>query len=447
MMERLLARARRLLRKRDEDGYVLMAVTVFVFVLVVGGLAMYSTSTYETKHAMYTRNAAQAFYLADSAIERARAVLMTDRAWRDGWTDVPAAGGTYSLTVTDTTLAGTNPGVTMTALGVMDNVHRRLEVVAEIPPASLGLALLVMDDAYALRRLCVNGKAHIGDYAWMGIHDNRFSCGTYTNGFVITPPHFHTEPDYFPGSTYYEVRGTNLGGVYQARIFDRDGNDITTALGDSLDTITTYSSLLGVYSFDFSGMGTIEHYFDQLTGIFSRATGDISVVVNFGNAPLTDPPGVNGTQWLTLDGHGVDHIYSTIVNTRFTGVTEEQRLDTRFWRGGLVYASHIRFEPYNGIAVMCDSYYPSMSVQVGTAAHPALFLSTGGWVWTIHPTQFRGGLICLGSLYILGNTTVTYDPGFLSLLPDYMEVEWPGRVSGTINVLSWRELPAGDTGS
>ncbi len=67
-----------------------------------------------------------------------------------------------------------------------------------------------------------------------GKHDVHLDCGgTYSDEFDIFPPVIYTEPEYYPSSTYYYVLATNLhgahGGTNVARIYDRDGIDITPA--------------------------------------------------------------------------------------------------------------------------------------------------------------------------------------------------------------------------
>jgi len=150
----------------SESGYVLLVVTVFAFVILIGSAAVVSTTSSEVKLSRHQHSSEEAFFLADSAIERARARLMQDRGWRDGWTDVSFGNGTYSLAIADTTITGlTNDVVRMSASGRVDQAQRRIEMIAEIPPSGLGLAMLVGGNAFCLGRVCVNGQAHVNGWA------------------------------------------------------------------------------------------------------------------------------------------------------------------------------------------------------------------------------------------------------------------------------------------
>ncbi|MDO9170636.1 MAG: pilus assembly PilX N-terminal domain-containing protein, partial [bacterium] len=295
----------------DQGGYVLLAVTVFVFVLIIAGLAMFSTASYETRLAIHDQETTQAFYLADAALERARAKLLEDRTWRDGWTGVALAGGTYDLAIADTTIgASSDPYVRLTATGTFKNARRRIMAVGELPPAALEVALLSAGDLIANANVCIDGRVHVGGDADFGSHDQHLNCGTLTEGFEVRPPHMYTDPEYLTGSTYYEVRGTRVGGHYQAQILDRNGADITATVGDNLRDVTTYNAATGRYFFDFGSATTMEEYFDQADGVFSRAAGDASVIVNFGEGPVSTPPGPNGIVDVRLRGNG-----STDLNT------------------------------------------------------------------------------------------------------------------------------------
>ena len=84
-------------------GYTLLAVMIFVLVLTIAGSMFFAMASYETKGAMYRERSSEAFYLADGAVERARAKLLDDRSWRAGWSDVQAGRGHYDLTIRDST--------------------------------------------------------------------------------------------------------------------------------------------------------------------------------------------------------------------------------------------------------------------------------------------------------------------------------------------------------
>ncbi|MBC8423606.1 hypothetical protein H8E07_05745 [bacterium] len=430
-------------RRDNESGYVLLVVTVFAFVILISSSAVVSTTSSEAKLSRHQHSSEEAFFLADSAIERARARLMEDRAWRDGWTDVSFANGSYSLVIADTTISGyTNELVRMSASWQVGQAQRQIEMIAEIPPSGLGLAFLIGGDAICIGRVCVTGRAHVNGFAWF----NSFGCGTLTQGFEVTPPPVFTEANKFPDDTYYNVRGTMIGGVPQARIFDRDGNDITTALGDSLTGVTSYSSLLRAFIYNFHNNTTITRYFDQTpgVGVFSRNLGDNSVVINFGDVPLMDPPGVDGVAHVYMQGNNQSEIRSTLINTRFEGLGTPQRTDPRYWAGGVTLIYNTRMRPRNGVGIIAQHVWAGNSSELGDASWPALTYLTGDWNASLNlfgrpGFRMTGSFITLGSFASLGRLTFTHDDEFMARIPSAILQQWPGRVSGTLKVLSWNE--------
>ncbi|MDO9172266.1 MAG: hypothetical protein Q7W29_10585, partial [bacterium] len=273
------------------------------------------------------------------------------------------------------------------------------------------------------------------------------NCGTLTEGFEVRPPHMYTDPEYLTGSTYYEVRGTSVGGHYQAQIYDRDGVDITATVGDDLEDVTTYDAATGRYYFNFGSASTMEDYFDQTDGVFRRAAGDVSVIVNFGEGPLSTPPGPNGIVDVRLRGNGSTDLNTTVINTRFTGITEEQRIDPAYWTGGRTTVERMTIEPYNGLSMVCDELVCVNAVNIGTADQPGLLYITGGANIINSSFDFFGSMICMGSLTLNAQAEFTYDPSFLDLLPSYIETEWLSLVSGTLRTIHWREVPPPPLGS
>jgi len=428
-------------RRDDQGGYVLLVVTVFAFVVLIGSAAVVSTTSSEVKVARYQHNSEEAFFLADSAIERARARLIDDRSWRDGWLNMSLGNGTYSLSIADTSVSGvTNDVVRLSASGTVKGADRQIEMLAEIPPSGLGLAFLIGGDAVCIGRVCVTGRAHVNGWAWF----SSFDCGTLTEGFEVTPPPIFTESIHFPGDTYYYVRGTKIGGVPQARIYDRDGNDITTALGDSLTGITSYSRYLRAFIFNFRPHSEVARYFDQDTGVFRRLMGDTSVVINFGEVPLLDPPGVDGVAHVYLRGDNSE-INSTIINTRFEGVSTSQRTDDRYWNGGVTLLYNIDLRPYNGVGAFAEHLYAGSNTHLGDDTWPALTYLTGNWNVSFNffgrpGLRMTGSFITLGDFLSLGRLTFTHNNEFMQRLPSAIVQQWPGHVSGTLKVISWNEL-------
>jgi hypothetical protein len=430
-----------------EGGYVLLAVTVFVFVLIIAGLAMFSTASYETRLAIHDQESTQAFYLADAALERAKARLLDDRTWRAGWSGVALGGGTYDLAIADTVIGGSSdPYVRLIATGTFQNARRRIMAVGELPPSAFELSLLASGDLTANATTCIDGRVHVSGDAYFGNHGQHLHCGELTEGFAVQPPQIYTDPAHLTGSTYYEVRGIQVGGVPQARVYDRNGNDVTASTSD-LHLVTTYNAGTGRYTFSFGSATLMGQYFNQTNGVFQRAAGDASVIVNFGEAPLGATPGPNGVANVVIRGSGSTTLNTTIVNTRFTGITNEQRIDAAYWTGGTTSVERLTIEPLNGFSMICHELVTANSTNIGTSAHPGLLYITGGASVTGSSFDFYGSLICMGSLSLGARSDFTYDPSFLELLPDYLEQEWLSMVSGTLRTVYWRELAPPPVGS
>ena len=432
---------------RKPRGFALITVTIFVLIGVVMLLALFDMASYETRGARYRQNSTEAFYLADGAVERARAKFLEDRTWRNGWTDVAAGRGRYDLTVRDTTFQSETDVVQLVSTGAVENATRRIEVMAKIDVAAFDLPLLVMGDAEVAGNLCLNGDAHVNGDAGgnNGQGDPHFTCGCgYTECFVITPPPIYTDADHFPDATYYTVKGDLVGGVPAARIFDRAGNEITGA--NNMQDVLSYNPGSQTFIYDFTGPATIEKYFNDSTGVFRRLPNDVAAVVNFGETAWANPPGDQGVSHLVFDGGGSSTIHATIINTRFVGATEEDRIDWSYWRGAGegFEVKQIRFEPYYGIAFIAYDLLKSGSAQVtvGTPAYPALAYITRDVSRINANFDLTGSLICLRDFYSEGGPEFNYDEGFLDDLPPYLEESWPEGVSGTLKVLRWRELAA-----
>jgi hypothetical protein len=447
-MNRRTATSRDKPRRRPggEGGYVLLAVTVFVFVLIIAGLAMFASSAHETRLSIHEQQSTQAFFLADAALERAKAKLLEDRTWRAGWTGVALGGGTYDLAIADTTIGGSpDPYVRLRATGTVKQTRRRIVVVGELPPSAFEVSLLTGGDLEADATVCIDGRIHVTGDADFGNHDQHLQCGELTEGFEVSPPQIYTDPAHLTGSTYYEVRATRISGTPQARIYDRNGNDVTGA--NNLSAVTSYNAGTGRFTFNFGSAALMNTYFNQTTGVFRRATGDASVIVNFGNAPLSTPPGPNGVVNVSVRGSGSTTLNTTIINTRFTGITNEQRIDTDYWAGGTTTLERLTIEPLNGFSMICNELVTAGSTNIGTASHPGLLYITGGASVTGSSFDFFGSMICMGSLELGARSDFTYDPTFLGLLPDYLEEEWLSMVSGTLRPVYWREVAPPPVGS
>ena len=421
-----------------ESGFALFTVTLFIIVQIVTGLAYFAVVSYESRAASHREESSEAYYLAEGAIERARAKFLQDRSWRGGWSAVAAGRGTYDLALADTTVLGT-PLVRLLATGHVGGADRAIDVLADVPPTASELALFVGGNASAGGNLCVDGAIHVNGTASFGSGDVHLTCDPdFTRGFTITPPVIYTDPAHFPGATYYYVIGYKNGSKYRAKIYDWNLNLIAL---DQLAGKVSYSSATKTYTFNFGSNGDINTYFNESSGVFRKNAGDQSVVVNFGE-PVTNPPDTKAN--VSFSDPQAVNLYTTIVNTRFTGVTESDRLNTAFWTGGRLDIKQVTMTPRNGIALIAhDAQKQGGSlVQAGTAASPALFYITRD-ITTINSNfALTGSLIVLRNWNSTGGPNLTFDPGFKPLLPAYLREGWPSGVSGTLKIVRWRETPA-----
>lgn len=423
------------------EGYALLTVVIFVLVLTLAGATFFRIGSSETTQALYRQHSSEAFNLADGAIERARAKLLEDRTWRDGWVDEAAGNGSYDLTIADTTYGAINNVLYLTATGDVLNARRRVEALAEVPPTSEGLPLLIGGNADIGGNLCLDGEVHINGDGY----DPHLTCGgTYSDQFVITPPPIYTDPAHFPNATYYYVRGNKVGSNTYARIYDAAGENISLALGDSLTGgLVSYNAGSKTFTYNFDTAARISNYFDETTGVFHRNAGTSAVVVNFGEPPVLTPPGNNGLAAVVLDGSsGGSSLRTTVINTRFIGATEAERLDPLNWIGGVLTVKQLTWEPAYGIAVVAYDFQKQGGslVRIGSEAWPALLYITNDVPALNSNFELIGSLICLGDFHSTGGPSITFDGGFVPNLPDYLSEDWTPGVSGTLKILTWREV-------
>jgi hypothetical protein len=99
----------------------------------------------ETRNAIARENSARRSILL-RAIERARAIFLQDRVWRTGWVS-PQGNGSYTLTVRDTVYGAYPNAVQLVGTAQVKGVQRRVEMLADLPPTSMDLGILVMGTA------------------------------------------------------------------------------------------------------------------------------------------------------------------------------------------------------------------------------------------------------------------------------------------------------------
>lgn len=423
------------------DGFALMATAVFAVVAIMLGFAFFAVTASETKGAHYRQDSAEAFFLADGAIERARARLLEDATWRAGWNAEAGGNGTYDLALRDTVIEGQEGFVKLLAAGHVGTADRHIEALVHIPPVALELSLFVGDDAEIDGELCLQGMAHVGDNLDYRPNNGEIDCGgTLNTGFVLTPPVIRTEPEHYPSTTYYYVLGDRGRRDYIGRIFDQYGNEWTDRAGDEMQDVVSYKKNQDLFTFEFDRGSLIEKYFDDEDGVFRRHPGDVAVVVNFG-APSLLSSSQSDRAEVILDGNGNSVIHATIINTRFQGYGDSQRLDPDRWYGGTTELGEIALEPFNGIAVVASTLLKEQpnDTTVGSAAYPALAYATEEVEDLRNDFEMTGTLITLGDFFCDGDVSIAVHPGLLAILPEYLTLDLAPGVSGAMEMVRWVE--------
>ncbi len=440
----MVANGQRDPRTAGRDGYVLLAAAVAVLLVTIVGYAIFGVAAAETKGAVYRQDSTEAFYLADAAIERTRAKFLEDEAWRDGWNNVACGRGHYDLALSDTTLANGDELVNIVATGRVNQAARRIRAVVSVPHTAFDMALFIVGDADVGGNLCLNGQAYITGHADFGHHDAHLACGgTYEEGYDLTPPPFKTEQANYPGTSYYTVQCNKVGTRYVAVITDKDGIDVSSRAGTyPMNDVLTYNSSSKTFTFSFNSTTLITKYFDDTTGVFRKDAGTSSVVIWFGKASLIEAASV-----ANIDIQGSSSIiHASILNARFTGTTNAQRLDNDYWRGGRISLKSVRFQPYNGISILAYDLGQSGSAQVyvGDNTWPGL-------LYVLHDADnvnsnftVTGSMVLLNDWDCEGGMTYTYNASYIPRLPTYFLQGWNNGVSGTLEFSSWTEVNPND---
>lgn len=428
----------------NDDGYVLLAAAVAVLLVTIVGYAIFGVAAAETKGAVYRQDSTEAFYLADAAVERARAKFLEDETWRDGWTNVAFGRGHYDLALADTTLSDGTVVVNIEATGRVNQAARRIEAVVRVPHTAFDMALFVVGDGEIGGNLCLQGQAYFSGEADFGHHDAHLACGgTYEDGYPLSPPPFKTEQSYYPNTSYYTVQCNKVGTKYVAVIRDKNNNDVSSRAGaNPMNEVLTYNSSNKAFTFTFASSAAITKYFDDATGVFKREAGDVAVVINFGKQSLIEAASIAN---IDIQGGGAI-LHTSILNARFTGTAEAQRLNNKYWKGGRISLKSVRFQPYNGISCLAYDLGQSGSSQVylGDATWPGL-------VYVVHDADnVNSNLTVTGSMVLLndwdcqGGMNYTYSSTYIARLPTYFLQGWNAGVSGTLEFASWTEVNPGN---
>ncbi len=444
----------------DQRGFALFTVIVFAFLILITGMAFFAMASYETKAAIYREDSSEAFYLADAGIELARSEILNEGTWRGPVPETALGAGTFTVQVVDSIYPATgDSAIHVYSEGHVRRSDRAVEAWLDAVPPEYALALLVMEDIFVRGNLCVEGHLHANGDADFGPADVMLTCdGTYSENFVILPPAIYTEPEYYPNSTYYYVRGLYVPGstekkkskadLIEARIFDRYDNDITESMPFIISAETNlldYDLDSATFIFDLdgniSGVPTVDYLFGDNSPYFAldTAAGHTSVVVNFGTY-LGSTPTRSRIELKSTDASG--SVRATLINSRYIGTPGGDRLDWRNWDGGMTYlATKLTFEPRSGIALI--THYLDQAnalVQIGTEANPALLYVTRDVDDVQGQLTVTGSVVVLGNWINQGGPGVSWNPGFIPLLPPFLEGFPFGGVSGITELLDWREV-------
>lgn len=441
----MLKRMRRTAGTVDREGYVLLAAAIAALLVTLVGFAMFGVSASETRAAGYRQESMEAFYLADAAVERARAKFLDDESWRAGWSGVQFGRGTYDLAVSDTTAPDGTGMIRLLATGTVGDAVRCIESIITVPHSAFDMAMFVNGDLEADASVCLTGRAYItGDADW-GSRDRNLDCGgEFTDGYDLAPPILQTAKASYPGTSYYTVKGDRIGNKFIGRIYDKNGVDVTARAGNQMQDVTSYEKSNNRFVYDFDDDDLIDKYFHETTGVFRLEAGDVAVVVNFGELPVYDDNSTPNVAEVILDGDNDSVIRATIINTRFTGVTSAQRLRSSYWKGGNTELKHIRLEPRNGIALAVQGMEKTGSAQVliGSASWPGLVYVTGDAVDLNANLSLVGSLIVLNDFKCDRSLTITFSNAFLARLPAYFLAGFNQGVSGTLEFVHWTEVAA-----
>lgn len=447
----------RIPRTGGERGVALVIVLVFALVASITGLAFFAMASYEWKGAADRQSSSEAFYLADGAVQRAQGELLADKNWRGPIAATPLGRGTYSLAAVDTTVNG-EPGLLLHAEGRVKDSARGVEVLAAVRSVPEVEALFAGGNFTATGNLTVNGPIHVNGTADFGSGDSHLNGGPYDQGYVIDPPAVFTGPDAFPNSTYYRVIATmtqpgNKVNAYIDKWIRATAQWVTVDSTDLKPYVSWPTANPNPYPngwFDFNFRKTGNNYpfqdlFPTATGTFQldTAAGDQSVVIDFGwPAP--------GTQTVANvkfnDSNNAHTLEPTIINTRFVGITDQDRVApcSPYWQGGIVsFGSKVTFAPRNCVALIANTMGPDQGQQpnaqgkLGTVTDPALTYVTGTVEGLKGGLEIHGVLISLCDINTQGGPDIYHDPSILDCIPQGVLSD---TGAGFLQVQRWREV-------
>lgn len=443
------------MKTRTNRGAALVTVLVFALVFSVIGLAFLQLAAYEVGATIYRDSSSTAFFAADAGIEAAKGRIFQDGTWRDGFPEPgdPCGDGRYVLTITDSLYRG-EPASILRSSGYVKNARRNVEVFGQIVQAAFFEGIWAKDQIKLGGNAKIDGHAHADgcfskntgspgsttpcytDEEMLALRNCvDGNCGDqFSHGYLITPPKAYTEPDSFPGATYYYVRATDVGGPL-AEILDRNRQSFVPKRTVPV-TLKSGHYFYRPNPGNFSQVGPYSAAGSWFP--LDTARGDRTVIANFGemangHGDVADIDIVNG---------GGPVIASTLINARFTGISKSDRLDPRFWQGGeLVVKTDARFEPENGVTMIVkDLRRANATVALGTRGGCGLTYVTGNVFLGNGSATIEGTLICLTSVELTGTLVARWNPCFIQKGPPWVRFVGEGT-SGLFQVLLWRETP------
>jgi hypothetical protein len=426
-------------RLTGERGMAMMTVLVFSFVFIVGIMAFFTVNAYEANQAEMREHSTRAFFLADGAIERAKMELVGNINWTTGYAWTNYDGGRYKLTVNrDTTWNGL-PSAHFYAEGVFGRNKRDVEVFAKILPPTDSLAIWAGGDIDTQGNIDLVGHAHAND----DMDGSHFrGPGTFDGGYVIRPPAVYTEPDSFPGATYYYVTGSRTANPDELYIKDRNGVTVATFIdgGAPVHAEFDWGFAGNVLEVEVDQNGGGPHVFDYNVGPFRHLGADHAVVINFGQGTINQHDRTDLNMQST--GNVAEPIECTIINARYTGGnTSLERYNKANWYGGTFdMYTNLLFEPRYCIALIVKQINNANAQdKMGSQAHPALVYVVGDIPSTAGQLTVVGSLLVLGDAGFGGGSNLAFNKAFIDCLPPVLKTNWPSNTSGEMVIYEWRE--------
>ena len=227
-------------------GSSLITVLSFSVITLSVGASILAAGSSESRNAHQRLNSAQAFWLAEAGFQRFMAEEYNSTAWATShraFSDT-LAGGTYTLSIRDTTVAGLGAGVTpyhVFSNGVSTSYRgtsgRTLDLLVTVQPATaginLGTAMPSMYTALAIGNTAVSiGGSSV-------VSGTAANIGVPAGGSIsVGSPSNLTGIEYV--STSASFSGSGAGGVVQNSTIDAQ---LAQAKTDALAASTSYGAL------------------------------------------------------------------------------------------------------------------------------------------------------------------------------------------------------------